>query len=353
MKQGDDKDRPGRDWMPVVNRQAAGGARLALSLAISDYDHVADLLNGRVRVEGVDLIPLSHSVEEIFFRFTKFREWDVSEMSMAKFCSLVSQGDDTITGLPVFPSRMFRHSSIYLRDGSDIAVPADLRGRRVGVPEWAQTASIYSRGFLVDQFGLDLAEIDWVQAGVNQPGRHEKVALNLPAGVRVTPRPDSSLDAMLMAGEIDAVLSAHAPHTYEIGAPGMVRMFEAYREVEEAFYAETGIYPIMHIVAIKTAVLDRFPWVAGNLVAAFSQARDASLGRLNEMTASRYPVPWLQDHVARMTAQFGGMLFPYGIEPNRPTLEAFLTWAHVQGVCHRALAVDELFPPMVRQSYRV
>lgn len=344
----------GGNWMPSFARSGEGAnSRLVLALAISDYDHVRDLVEGRVAVEGVELIHLRLQVEEIFFRFTKFREWEVSEMSMAKFVSLISQDDRSIIGIPVFPSRVFRHSSIYVRRDGNVKEPKDLIGKKVGLPEWAQTASIYSRGFLMHQFGLSLTDIDWVQAGVNEPGRGEKVALKLPEGVRLERRPDSSLNAMLLAGELDAVLTAHAPKAYEDGNSEIVRMFEDYRPVEEAFFEESGVYPIMHAVVLRSAVLERFPWVAANLVKAFEEAKRRSMARLAEMTASRYPMPWMQDFANSSRERFGGEPFPYGVEANRTTLETFLRYAHEQGVCHRLVEIDELFPKMVSSSFKV
>lgn len=203
------------------------------------------------------------------------------------------------------------------------------------------------------QFGLALKDINWVQAGVNEPGRHEKVALKLPDGVTLTRRPDSSLNAMLLSGELDAVLSAHAPQSYEEGHPDIVRLFEDYRPVEEAYFTESGVFPIMHVIAIRSQVLDRFPWVAANIVKAFEQSKKLSMARLAEMTASRYPVPWMQDIFKQAQNRFGADPFPYGIEANRTTLETFLRYAHEQGVCHRLVAVEELFARSVQSSFRV
>ena len=142
-----------------------------LTLAISPYDHVEDLITGRIVPEGIRLTCLTLPVEEIFFRFLKYREWDVSELSFAKYASLISQGDDSLTAIPVFPSRIFRHSSVYVRRDGPVRSPEDLAGKRIGLPEWAQTAAVYSRGFMAHQYGIDLTSIDWVQAGVNEPGR--------------------------------------------------------------------------------------------------------------------------------------------------------------------------------------
>lgn len=324
-----------------------------LTLAISDYDHVRDLTAGVVRAEGVDLTILGLSIEEIFHRFTRHREWDVSEMSMGKYVALRSQDDDSLTAIPVFPSRVFRHSSIYVRRDGPVRAPADLKGRRVGLPEWAQTAAVYSRGLLMHDHGLALQDIDWIQAGVNQPGRVEKVALALPEGTRLTPRPDRALNEMLLAGEIDAALTAHPPEAFESGDPRMVRLFPNYREVEEAYYRRTRIFPIMHVIAIKSDVLARHPWVAMNLLKAFTEAKRRSLERAREVTAHRFPIPWMADIAARTADLFGADFWPYGIEANRVTLDAFLGFAHEQGVCRRRLSVEELFPPSVRDSFKV
>jgi 4,5-dihydroxyphthalate decarboxylase len=342
----------GRPWIPSF-AGAGGASRLALACAVSDYDHVRDLMEGRVRAEGIELIPIRFAVEEIFFRFVKFREWEVSEVSLAKYVSLRSQGDDSLVAIPVFPSRVFRHSSIYVRADGPVRRPEDLAGRKVGVPEWAQTAAVYSRGALRHQFGLDLNAIHWVQAGVNQPGRVEKVALALPEGLGLTRRPDRSLDAMLLDGELDAVLSAHPPASFLAGDPRMVRLFPDAQPVEEAFLDATGVFPIMHTVAIRREVMDRFPWVAGNLLTAFEAAKRNAVARNAEMTASRLPFAWAQQAASRMADRMGGDPWPYGIEPNRTTLDTFCAWAHEQGVAHRRLQPEDLFPPEVRQAFRI
>src|SRR5215469_16502957 len=295
----------------MLNIDAAG--RLALTIAVSDYDHVRDFASGLVRARGIEANFLTLPVEEIFFRFTKFREWDVSEMSLAKYAALRAQGDTSLSAIPVFPSRLFRHSSIYVRADGPVRAPADLKGRKVGLPEWAQTAAVWSRGALMHQYGLALQDIDWVQAGVNEPGRAEKVALALPAGVRLTPAPDKSLDGMLLAGELDAVLTAHPPASFERGDPRVRRLFDDYRAVEEGYFRDTGIFPIMHVVAIKSDLLAQHPWVAMNLFQAFEEAKRRSVARALEVTATRFPVPWIYDTAAKAEAQFGE-LFPYGIE---------------------------------------
>lgn len=326
---------------------------LPLTLAISEYDHVADLTSGRVVPEGIRLTCLNLPIEEIFFRFLVYREWDVSEISMAKYASLISQGDTSLTAIPVFPSRIFRHSSIYVRRDGPVQAPSDLAGRRAGLPEWAQTAAVYTRGLLMHQFGLDLASIDWVQAGVNQPGRAEKVDIRLPPGVKLARIADRTLSDMLVSGDVDAVLSAAPPACFEQGHPNIRRLFENYREVESTYYRETSIFPIMHAVAIRREVADQHPWIAMNLLKAFDEAKRRSVVRALDIKAPRFPIPWCYETARQAQAMFGSDYWPYGIGPNRPTLEAFLRYAYEQGVCHRHLGIGELFAKPVQSSFKI
>ena len=316
--------------------------QLHLSLAISDYDHTRDLTRGWIEPDGIRLVALELQIEEIFHRFTRYREWDVSEMSFGKYSSMRSQGDDSLTALPVFPSRVFRLSSIYVRRSSELRNLEQLRGHRVGVPEWAQTAAIYSRGYLAHHAGLRLEEIQWFQAGVNQPGRAEKVALRLPRGVALTPVPDRSLNAMLLAGELDAVMSAHPPRAFDDGSGDIVRLIPDFMRREEEYWRATGVFPIMHVIAIKAEVARAHPWIARSLYQAFDLAKQASLERLR---ADDSPIPaiYTSDAMAASGRLFGRDHWPYGIEPNRSTLEAFLRYAYEQGTCHRILTPEEIF----------
>lgn len=336
------------DWHPTFD-----GDRLRLTLAIGEYDHVRDLCTGQVRATGIAVTPLHLPTEEIFHRFLRYHEWEVSELSLAKYAAMRSQGDASLVAIPVFPSRVFRHSSIYVRRDGPVRAPADLVGRRVGVPEWAQTASVYTRGLLADTYGIDLRGIAWTQAGVNQAGRMEKVRLSLPDGIQVRARPDASLDQLLRAGELDAVLTAHPPASFEAGGPEITRLFADPAAEERAYYKATGIFPIMHVVVVRAAVLDRFPWVAMNLFAAFDAAKARSQARLAEYTASRVPLPWVQPAAAAAQALFGPDPFPYGVAPNQVTLDAFLGWAQAQGVTHRRLSPDDLFAPATLSRVRV
>jgi len=333
--------------------ESGGTARLHLTLAVTDYDHVRDLVNGAVTADGMVLTGFVLPVEEIFFRFIKNQEWDVSEMSFGKFIGYAAQGNSPFIGIPVFPSRVFRHSAFYVRADRDIRLPKDLEGKTVGIPEWAQTAGIYARGFLSETAGVDLTEIRWVQAGMNEAGREEKVEFKLPPGMQYSQRRDTSISAMLLSGEIDAAISARVPDAFAKGGGKIVRLYPEFRGEEMRYYEATGIFPIMHVIAMRHAVFERYPWVAMNLLKAFEQAKQRSLERINDLTASRIPVPWAASVASEWGKAFGADPFPYGLEANRKTLDAFCRFAHAQGVTAKRLAPDDLFPKEVRASVRV
>jgi len=221
------------------------------------------------------------------------------------------------------------------------------------VPEWAQTAAVYSRGALMHQYGIDLASINWVQGGVNDAGRTEKVALQLPNGVKLERVTDRSLDDMLLAGELDAVLTAHPPESYEHGNPEVTRMFEDFVPVETEYYRQTGIFPIMHVIAMKRELVEEYPWMPMQLYKAFEEAKARSVARMLELTAPRVPIPWCYAHTANAQKLFGEDHWPYGIEANRRTLDAFLQYGFEQGVCRRRLQPEELFPPQMQKSFKV
>lgn len=327
--------------------------KLPISVAMPAYDIVRDVMTGHIAAEGIDITFLTFPVEEIFYRALVHREWDASELSFAKYAALRAQGDETFIGLPIFPSRMFRHGSLFIRRDGPIKAISDLKGRRVGVPEWAQTAAVYSRGLLAHQYGIDLRAIEWVQAGTNEVGRVEKVDLQLPDGLKLSRVPERSLNEMLLSGEIDAVLSARPPASFTAGHPNVRRFFENVEEVEAAYYRDTGIFPIMHVFALRRTVLDAHPWVARNLFKAFEEARRRSIERALDNTLPFFPIPWGPEHARRGMELLGPQYFAYGVEPNRKTLAAFLLYAFEQGVCKRHLSVEELFAPQMFGSYRV
>jgi 4,5-dihydroxyphthalate decarboxylase len=323
-----------------------------LTLAVNEYDHVRDLCTGIVPVEGIALNCLQFPVEEIFFRFTRFREWDVSELSLAKYCSLRASGDDSLVAIPVFTSRAFRHSAIFVRADGPVDDPAELAGGRIGVPEWTQTATVYARGLLAHDYGVRPQDVTWIQAGTNEVGRSEGVAVALPEGISVQAMPDRTLNDMLLGSELDAIIAAHPPTGFKTGGE-IVRLFSDHRSVEQESFVRTGVFPIMHVVALRADVHERHPWIAMNLFKAFEEAKQRSLARAQEVNAPFMPVPWAPAHVQSAQAMFGDDFWPYGIEPNRATLETFLRYAYEQGVCARELTPDELFVPQVQHTFRI
>jgi 4,5-dihydroxyphthalate decarboxylase len=329
---------------------------LRLSIAISDYVHTRDLADGRVKPVGIDLIVNNLPFEQAAFRFGANLEFDISEYSLANYCARIAAPEPApIVALPVFPSRVFRHSSIYVRESSGIRGASDLAGRAVGIPQWSQTATVYVRGWLMHDVGISLASVKWIQAGVDQPGRHDPVQVRLPPGVRVEPRPDRTLSDMLVSGDIDAMITARPPRCFLDGAAGVRRLFPNYREEEERYFAKWRIFPIMHVIAVKRQVYEAHPWIARNLMDAFEAAKRASLGRLRNIQSSNVPTAWGAEEIERVHRLLfgGGEPWPYGLEPNRATLEPFLMYCAEQGVTARRLAPEELFPKETAFEVRI
>jgi len=318
--------------------------RLTLSIATTDYDHFRDFRFGLVTAEGVEHNWLTLGHHECFARFTANREFDVAELSFAKFAAQISRDLPDVVGLPVICSRLFRFSSFYVNRKSGIRTVEDLRGKRVGSPEWAHSAAVYMRGWMHNEMGVKLTDVHWYQAGANAPGREEKVELNLPAGVKLTRVADKSLSEMLAANEIDCAIIARPPTCFLEGHSDIARLFPNYQEMEEAYYARTKVWPIMHIIAMRRSIVDEHPWVARNLYNAFLESKRRSFERILDPAVSRYPVPWLTTYARKMRDMFGGDLFPYGIEENRPTWEQMALYTYQQGIAHRHMTPEEFFP---------
>jgi 4,5-dihydroxyphthalate decarboxylase len=327
--------------------------RVKLTIATTDYDHFRDFRLGTVRAEGIDHSWLMLGHHEIFARFTFNREWEVSELSFAKAVAQLTRADSDIIGLPVVCSRLFRFSSFYVNTKSKIRTAADLKGKTIGSPEWAHTAAVYMRGWLNDEHGIGLKDIHWYQAGANEAGRIEKVELNLPPGLTLTRIAERSLSDMLANGDIDCALIARPPDCFRQGHPDVVRLFPDYWQMEEAYYKKTKVWPIMHIIVMKKAVLDENPWVARNLFNAFAESKRRSLERILDPAVSRYPLPWLPTYARKMSEIFGGDPFPYGIEENRPTLEQFLRYTYEQGIAKHHAKPDDIFAKGVMTAVRI
>jgi 4,5-dihydroxyphthalate decarboxylase len=319
-------------------------SEVKLTIATTDYDHFRDFRLGLVRAEGIDVNWLTLGHHEIFARFTLNREWDVSELSFAKFMTQVTRENSDIIGLPVVCSRLFRFGSFYVNKNSRIRTAKDLKGKRVGSPEWAHTAAVYMRGWLRHEMEVGLDDVHWYQAGANDAGRVEKVELNLPKGVKLTRVADKSLSDMLAAGEIDCAIIARPPTCFLQGHPDIVRLYPDFLEMEQIYYEKTKVWPIMHIIAVQKHVLEENPWIARNLYNAFLESKRRSLERLLDPAVSRYPLPWLPTYARKMRDMFAGDPFPFGIEENRPTFEQFLRYTFEQGIAHRHAKPEEIFP---------
>jgi len=326
--------------------------KLELSLAVGDYDHTRDIASGDVRAEGIEITALRLPIEELLYRLHNYREWDVSELGISTHAVQTSRDRSEMVGLPVFTSRTFRHAAIYIRSDAGIASPAGLAGKRIGIPQWSMTAAIYARALLAHSYGVDLKSIDWVQAGVNEPGRTDKLQIR-PEGYSITPCPERSISDMLLRGELDAAISARAPAAFELGDGRIRRVFEDPGAEELAYWQSTRVFPIMHMIVIRRDVYERNRWIARNLFQAFETAKERSLARLREVAASHFPLPWLPNHVALAREQLGEDFWPYGIEPNRNTLEAFCRFAYEQGCLARPLEIEELFAPEVQGKWHI
>ncbi len=308
-------------------------------IAVGDYDQTRDLTNGRVPIDGAEVIALK-SPEEIFSR-SLGGEFAASEMSLAVLSNFISRGDGRFIAVPIFPARSFRHGAIYVRvDGP--TTPEGLSGSRIGIPVWGQTAGVVIRGVLADQYGLDLAGITWVRAGVDVPGRPEPIEFE--AGqYKIISEPERTLDQLLLSGEVDAVMSARPPASIARGDARVRRLFKEPVAEERAYFAATGIFPIMHVLVIRREALEEQPWLAAELVRAFTEAKDRSLVRASEATVPSYPLPWAPVHAREARALLGDDFWPYGIEPNRAALTGFLRDAYDQRITDRLVGIHELF----------
>ena len=317
---------------------------LNLSIATTDYDHFRDMRMGLVKAEGIELNWLTMGHHDCFARFTANREFDLSELSFAKFATQVTRKDSDIIGLPVVCSRLFRFSSFYVNKKSKIKSIKDLKGKKVGSPEWAHSAAVYMRGWMHNDMGVRLTDVHWVQAGANSAGREEKVELNLPKGVKLTRVKDKSLSQLLAAGEIDCAIIARPPTCFLENHPDVVRLFPDYLEMEEEYWEKTKVWPIMHIIAMRKQILDKNPWAARNLYNAFLESKRRSIERLLDPAVSRYPLAWLPTYARKMRDLFGGDPYPYGIDENRATWEQMALYTHQQGIAHRRFKPEEIFP---------
>lgn len=329
-------------------------AKLRLTMACWNYDRTRALLEHRVPIDGIELNYLSLPVEETFFRMLRHREFDIAEMSLSSYTLSLFRENPPFVAIPVFPSRFFRHSCIYIHAAGSIREPKDLAGKRIGNPEYQMTAAVWIRGILSDEYGVPVTTGNYFSGGEEEPGRPEKLALSLPPQFRVEPIPaGKTLSRMIASGEIDALYTARAPSTFADGSGQVRRLFPNYAEVEREYYLRTKIFPIMHVIVIRREVYEQNRWIAQSLLKAFLAAQRDVYADLHETAALKFMLPWLLPHVEETEKLMGRDFWPYGLEPNEHTLSTFLRYSFEQGLSKRQLTPRELFAPESLESFKI
>jgi 4,5-dihydroxyphthalate decarboxylase len=330
-------------------------SRLPITIATWDYDRVRPLVDGRVRVEGCEVNYITMPVEECFERAFFHGEFDVAEIGFSPYLIALSRGASPYVAVPAFLSRMFRHSAAYIRTDRGIEGPGDLKGRRIGVPEYQMSAVVWFRGFLKDEFGIAASDIEWVQGGLENPGRRDKFPLNLPSGFPLSSAPEGhTLSQMLAQGSLDAVISARRPSCFICGHPHVRRLYPDYRAAEQEYFRRTGLFPIMHAVGVRRDMLEKHPWLAASVYKAFLQAKRLSDPEFAETTALKIGLPWINAEYDATRALMGDDFWSYGLnEANRKTLNALARYSYEQGLAVRLLTVEEMFVESTLSETRV
>jgi 4,5-dihydroxyphthalate decarboxylase len=319
---------------------------LKLTLACWDYDRTRPLIDGRVRPRGIDLDVQMLRPRVMFPRMLEHKEFHASELSLASYASLLGRGDTSFRALPVAVSKIFRHSCIYIRPGSGIDKPEDLRGKRVGTTQWGSTAAVFMKGMIQDEYGVAPSEMRWFMGGLDAPTQAPLIPFTPPPGVSLELLPEGkTLEAMMEAGELDALFSIYLPKIFLAGSPNCKRLWPNFKEVEKDYYRRTKIFPIMHTIAMRTDVIEAHPWAPEALYHALVEARDIAVEGLYDTDALRLALPWLLDHVEEAWSVFGEDFWAYGLEANRPTLAALGRYVFEQGLSPRVVAPEELFMP--------
>jgi 4,5-dihydroxyphthalate decarboxylase len=325
-------------------------SKLNLSVAIGDYDRNRPLIDGAVRIDGVDPTFMTLSPEEIFFRAFRTEDFDICECSLSSFTVKTAAGNCPYVGVPAFVSRMFRHTSMYVRTDR-IKKPEDLRGRKVGVPEYQLTAIVWARAILEDDYGVKPRDIHWVRGGIEHAGRPEKINIKLPDGVKLDAAPeDKTISQLLLEGEIDGFI---APRPPAVQSPNIGWLFSDPVAAAKDYFKRTGIFPIMHLIGVRKTLAEKHPWLPGAVLKAFEQSKAASMAALADTSATKVTMPFVEERIAEARALMGEDYWPYGLEANRKTLETFLRHHHAQGLSSRLVSADELFHPGTRESFKI
>lgn len=328
-------------------------SKLQLSVAMGDYDRTRPLLSGRVQIDGVDPVYMCLSPEEMFFRATRFEEFDITELSLSSYVVRTARGDCPYVAVPVFLSRAFRHTSIYVRKDR-VHRPEDLKGKRIGLPEYQLTATVWARALLHDDHGVAPEDVTWVRGGIETPGRPEKIPLQLPAGVRLEEAPVGvTISELLDRGNIDAFMAPRTPSARALRNPHVGWLYDDPTSAAKDYYRRTGIFPIMHVAGIRRTLAERHPWLPGAVYKAFAEAKALALEALADTSATKITLPFVEEQLKAARETLGEDYWSYGVAPNRTTLDAFLRHHHAQGLSSRRLCVDELFHPATYETYAI
>lgn len=328
-------------------------AKLQLGIAVGDYDRIRPLVDGTVPIDGVDPQFMLLDPEEIFFRAFRHADFDICELSLSSTSVKTAAGDCPYIGVPVFPSRAFRHTSIYVRTDR-IKSPVDLRGKRIGVPEYQLTANVWARLILEEDFGVKPSDVTWVRGGYEHPGRVEKISLALPPDVRLESVPDgTTISGELASGALDAVIGPRAPSCFERGAPNVGYLFADPHAAAQEWYRRTRLFPIMHLLGIRKTLAERHPWLPAAVFKAFERSKAVALAKLADTSATKVTLPFVEEQLRATRALMGDDFWPYGLAPNRPVLERFLQRHHDEGLSSRLLAPEELFHPATLESHKI
>lgn len=329
-------------------------SKISLSVATGDYDRIRPLLNGTAQIEGVDPKFVLLEPEEMFFRAFRHEDFDVSELSLSSYVVKLDRGECPYIAVPVFPSRSFRHNAIFIRNDAGITRPEDLRGKRIGLPEYQLTANVWVRMILQTEFGIGPSEITWVRGGYETPGRVEKIKVNLPPDVHIEDAPaGATLTGMLAAGEIDGLIGPRAPSIFDGGHSRVSWLFPDPASAALEWYARTKIFPIMHVLGIRRSLVDEFPFLPASIMKAFEASKQLALNALTDTSASKVTVPLVDEQLRRIRTIMGSDFWPYGIDKNKITLDAFLDAHHRQGLSSRLIRAEELFHPSALESFTI
>jgi 4,5-dihydroxyphthalate decarboxylase len=330
-------------------------SKISLSIAVGDYDRTRSLADGTVGIDGVEPTFLLLPPEEMFFRAFRHVDFDVCELSLSSFALRTARGDNPYIGIPVFPSRAFRHTAIVVRRDRGIDSPQDLKGRRIGTPEYQLSACVWARGILQDEYDVRPEDIIWVRGGMEDPGRIEKISLNLPPAVRLESAPTHrTLSDMLAAGEIDGIIGPRLPSCFEDQNANVGWLFRDTMQTASQYFQRTGIFPIMHVIGVRRALAEEHPWLPATLLKAFSAAKTLALQRLADTSASKVTLPFIEEQLVEARRVLGQDFWSYGFTTaNRKVLDTFLGYHHAQGLSERRLTPEELFHPGALELYKI